>query len=661
MILTARDLLTEHVLRVPAEARAAAYERELATGRLAAFAVFDDEAFLGLVEPATVAAFPPRIFADLCSDTAPIAETTPLDLVLREMEQRGTTLLPVVTPEGQFLGAVSYFRITELLRWQAESRLQGIRQLLATTVDLGSGRRLDDVLQRVVELAVELTDARNGVLELFDDEALVSQRFLARPGAPLPGTVARPPRVAQGAPGLADDAGTRDQDGTPLVIALCLRDHVLGRLSVWDKGRTGRFTGEDQVLLAALADQAAIAVENARLFASLTRQTEELRHTQAQLLQAEKLGAMGQLLASVAHELSNPLAVLLGQSDLLAHALAGTTHATPLQQISTAAQRCARIVRNYLALARQRPPQRTVVDLNAVIRDALELLIYALRVDGVEVTLELADGLAPVAGDPHQLHQVVVNLVTNARDALREVAPPRRLRLATRQDGPGSVYLEVTDSGPGIPPEVRHKVFEPFFTTKPAGTGLGLSLCQSIVDSHHGTIEVDSQVGAGTTFRVRLTVTARSGTSDAPLDAEGTSPITGRRILVVDDEPVIRELLADILAEDQHAVEMAGDGQDALEKLERTPYDLILLDVRMPGVDGLQLYRTLAARRPELAPRFIFVTGDTLNPAVHAVLDRSDRLILKKPFTATEARDLVRRALRAVDRTPYPFRPPPAG
>ncbi len=572
MILTARDLLVENVLRVPAEARAAEYERELSADRVTAFAVFDGPTFLGLVEPAAAVAFPQRIFADLCSRApAPVAETASLEEILQAMDRGATTVLPVAARDGRFLGVVSHVRITEILLWQAEARLQGIRQLLATTVDLGSERTLDDVLQRVVDLAVQLTDARSGVLELADADAVVPRRFQARGRVPADSVLSgagRHPAVAgaPGRPGIArrppaDHADPAPADLTPLVAPLRLRGRTLGRLVVWDKGRAGCFTGEDQILLSALADQAAIAVENARLFHSVRQQMEELRRTQGRLLQAEKLSAMGQLLASVAHELSNPLAVLVGQSELLAASLAGTPHAAQLQRVSQAAQRCSRIVRNYLALARQRPPERQAVDLNTVVREALELLAYSLRVDDVEPTLALDEHLARVAADPHQLHQVIVNLVTNARDALREVPAPRRLRLATHAAGAGHVCLEVTDGGPGIPPDVQARLFEPFFTTKPTGTGLGLPLCQSIVESHRGTIEVESRPGRGTTFRVRLPVADVSPSPDAPAARDGEAPVTGKRILLVDDEAAIRELLGDILAEDQHTVESAGDGR----------------------------------------------------------------------------------------------------
>jgi anti-sigma regulatory factor (Ser/Thr protein kinase) len=211
-----------------------------------------------------------------------------------------------------------------------------------------------------------------------------------------------------------------------------------------------------------------------------------------------------------------------------------------------------------------------------------------LRVDDVTAVLELDPALPPLWADPHQLHQVVVNLVTNAHQAMRQSAPPRAITLATRLDpARGRVVLTVADTGPGIPPPIRQRIFEPFFTTKPPGhgTGLGLSLCQGIVEQHRGTIEVESPPGRGAVFRIELPVEAPPAESEAAAEAE-LPPIEGRTILLVDDEPDVAALLADLLAEDHHQVDVAHHGAAALGRLTRRAYDLILSDLRMPELDG---------------------------------------------------------------------------
>jgi len=416
-------------------------------------------------------------------------------------------------------------------------------------------------------------------------------------------------------------------------------------------------TVDDQAALACICQGAAdylLKDRLARLGPAVTQALEAKRlrtaqeRLQAQLVQNEKLAAMGQLLASVAHELNNPLSVVLGQAVLLAELAGDTTHGPRARKIAQAAERCARIVKNFLALARQQPPERRTVHLNAVVQEALELVGYLLRVDDVVVTLDLAQGLPTLWADPHQLHQVVVNLVTNAHQAMRGSSLPRRLTLATGLDPRASrVVLEVADTGPGIPPEIRSRIFEPFFTTKPPGqgTGLGLPLCHGIVEEHGGTMEVDEAPGGGAVFRVELPVAPPPAPPET-ITAAAPSPRMGRRVLVVDDEPEVASVLADLLAADGHLVDTAASGQAALARLEDGSYDVILSDLRMPGLDGPGLYREVRRRDPGRARRFVFLTGDGLSPETRAFLDQVDaRLTLSKPFDLAEVRHVLSQAL----------------
>jgi nitrogen-specific signal transduction histidine kinase len=378
---------------------------------------------------------------------------------------------------------------------------------------------------------------------------------------------------------------------------------------------------------------------------------EQLLRQQEALFQREKLAAMGSLLASVAHELNNPLSVVMMQADLLSTELQDETLAERLKVITQSAERCVNLVRNFLALARQSPPQRTPVALNTVVEEAMTLLTYALRVDSIDVHLDLADDLPPLWADSHQLHQVVVNLVTNAYQALREVATPRRLTLTTRyHPARHAVSLEVADSGPGIPPELQERIFEPFFTTKSpgVGTGLGLPFCQGIVEAHGGSLRVASAPGEGTVFRVELAVEAVPAPKSAPPVADTPPPVDGRAILVVDDEPGIASALAYLLRRDGHTVETAGHGRLALEKLQERMFDLILCDLRMPELDGPGFYRELEHRYSHLCQRIIFLTGDTLSPETQEFLEKVGAPRLSKPFRAIEARRTVQQLLQAI-------------
>jgi PAS domain S-box-containing protein len=377
---------------------------------------------------------------------------------------------------------------------------------------------------------------------------------------------------------------------------------------------------------------------------------EELTRQREAAYQAEKLATMGQLLAGVAHELNNPLSVVLGQAALLQHGARGAPLAERAKGISQAAERCARIVRNFLALARQRSPERQQVHLNQIVQEAVELLTYPLRVDAVEVYMHLADELPSLWADPDQLYQVVVNLVSNAHQAMREAPPPRRLTLTTRYDRTQlHVSLEVADTGPGILPEVAPRIFEPFFTTKPpgSGTGLGLSLCKGIIEGHRGSIRVENQPGHGAVFRIELPVGTLPATALASQTPEAPLPLQGKAILVVDDEPAVASVLAEILALDGHQVETAANGAVALDKLRDRTYDLILSDLRMPELDGPGLYQELARRHPGLQQRIIFLTGDALSLQVQTFLEQTQEPSLSKPFSLSEVQRVVRRALQA--------------
>ena len=387
---------------------------------------------------------------------------------------------------------------------------------------------------------------------------------------------------------------------------------------------------------------------NSRDVTERRRVENELARQQAARIQSEKLADMGTLLAGVAHELNNPLTVVSGYSSILRQTLGDGPARERLDRVAAAAERCVRIVRNFLALARQHPPERQKVDANRVVREAVELLAYPLRVDNIEVRLELAEDLPTLWADPHQLHQVVVNLITNAHQAMHGNTSTRRLTLRTRVKAADSrVSLEVIDTGSGIPPEVLARVFEPFFTTKPVGqgTGLGLPLCLGIVEGHGGTIRVDSKLGEGTTITVELPVVAAPATDTSPPPAHrALSP--GRRVLVVDDEPDVAGVLVDLLRAEHEQVEAVSDGRAALEKIEQATYDLILCDVRMPGLDGPELYRALRLLHPELLPRFVFLTGDTLNPESWEFVQQTGAPCISKPFDFDEVYRVIGRALQ---------------
>ena len=372
----------------------------------------------------------------------------------------------------------------------------------------------------------------------------------------------------------------------------------------------------------------------------------ELARQREALYQSEKLSALGSLLAGVAHELNNPLSVVVGQATMLEEGATDSKTAERAEKIRRAADRCSRIVRSFLSLARRRTPELTAVQLNAVVEMAVELLSYQLRMADVQLSLDLATDLPSILADADQLNQVVTNLVHNALQALNDKAGPRRLTVSTGYTGNGTLHLNVTDNGPGVPVELRGRIFEPFFTTKApgAGTGIGLSLCLASIAAHGGTIAVAETPGGGATFVVELPVRSAgpAAAGSGKIDQE-RAPMPRRRILVVDDEPEIAATLAEMLQDAGHWVETAENGRQALDRLDAGAFDLILSDLRMPVMDGPALYAALRARHPALLGRIAFITGDTLSTQIKDFLAATGVPSIEKPFSTDAIRTLVAR------------------
>jgi signal transduction histidine kinase/CheY-like chemotaxis protein len=375
------------------------------------------------------------------------------------------------------------------------------------------------------------------------------------------------------------------------------------------------------------------------------RLDDQSRELYQQLLQAEKLAALGQTISGVAHELNNPLATILASAERLVRQPADPSVKRGLETILSEAERSARIVRNLLAFARKRHTTRTLVDINQSVRDTLALRQYEQRLSNVTVIEALAAGLPPVFGDPHQIQQVLLNLIINAEQAMLAAHGRGMLVLRTWQDpNRDAVVLEVNDDGPGVPEESTAKIFDPFFTTKAAGegTGLGLTVAYAIVQDHGGRMTVSSPAGRGASFIVAFP-TAGTGVMAAPARTDDTSANVGAgiRVLVVEDEAALAQAVADGLREAGFLVDLAKDGEEALARVGDGAYDAIICDLRMPRMDGQAFYRAIAARAPALSRRVIFVTGDVAGTDAGRFLETSGCRWLPKPFRLA---DLVRAA-----------------
>ena len=364
----------------------------------------------------------------------------------------------------------------------------------------------------------------------------------------------------------------------------------------------------------------------------------ERRRLQEQLIQSEKMSAIGQLIAGVAHDLNNPLASVVGFSDFLAElGDIPPQFAEPLQVIRQEAERAATIVKNLLSFARSQEGERKRQPIGSILESTLALLRNQLMANKVEATLEVEPGLPDVEVNGNQIKQVFVNLINNANQAIASDAPSGRIWVAAKPQRDG-VAVSITDSGPGMTEEIAAHVFEPFFTTKGEGegTGLGLSICQGIVKEHGGRITLDTKAGGGAAFTVELPAGARTPLVEA---APAQVP-AGKRlhILVVDDEPHILYYMRATLESWGHSVEVASDGAYALERAIAGDFDVIICDLRMPHLSGRDMYQKLARQDPRAAERIIFATGDTVRGDTLQFLETLGRPYLHKPFTLSELR-----------------------
>lgn len=388
----------------------------------------------------------------------------------------------------------------------------------------------------------------------------------------------------------------------------------------------------------------------------------ERKHAEAQiakqqeaLQQSEKMAALGGLLAGVAHELNNPLSVVVGQSTLLIEGEQEVRVKNRAEKIFKAADRCSRIVKSFLALARRKPPERKALDINNIIHASLELLNYQFRNENVDMRLELSPDLPLINGDSDQLTQVFTNLALNAAQAMHDWQGQRNLVIRTERQDTATVRVIVSDTGPGIPPTIRTRIFEPFFSTKgpQGGTGVGLSLCLNIIETHGGQLLLEDTPGGGATFIVTLPSTAQEEKGAEPSLAEvPPHSLAHMKILLVDDEVELAQTLADLLEPEGHDIDLAANGKIALEKIQKKNYDIIISDLRMPVMDGPALYEALKASLPAYINRIIYVTGDTLSPHVQAFLGATPVPVIEKPYRLADVRRAIAEAKASGHGTP---------
>ncbi len=433
--------------------------------------------------------------------------------------------------------------------------------------------------------------------------------------------------------------GTPPEQTALLCVPLLSRDRVVGVITLTRIGPRG-FQTEDLELATLFAGQCSAAIANARLYADMKVAFDELRQTQAQLVQSAKLNALGEMAGGVAHDFNNILAAILGRTQLL---LQTTTDGELRRQLSVVEQAAldgAHTVRRVQEFTRVRQDERfETLDINQVLLGVLELTRPAwetgMKRRGVQVDVHLElQANQPTAGNASELREVFTNLVLNALDAM----PDGGALWITSENGPGKVRVQVRDSGVGMDEDTRAKIFDPFFTTKEIkGTGLGLSVAYGIVSRHRGSIEVTSSPGNGTLFALEFPVGAVESESPAS-DASATPE--ARRVLVVDDEQTVLEVLVDLLAAMGMQVTRAHGGPAGVEALQRDSFDVVFTDLGMPDVNGWDL--ALTAKACAHPPDVVLVTGWGFQLEEEAAASRGVDLVMAKPFSWEDVEGALR-------------------
>ncbi|MBV8514256.1 MAG: GAF domain-containing protein, partial [Acidobacteria bacterium] len=534
--------------------------------------------------------------------------------------------------------------------------LNSIAQTLSESMDL------NDSLHRTLRQITELFNLDATSLYLFD-EAEPSLRRIAAVGyrseyaRNFPKVTVQPELLqhvksvhatflsAQGLPLPQIFRAVQQKEEIPsaFLVVLWSKDKVIGVLSVGTRS-TREFSPADINLLIAVGSQISNAIDRALLYEETRTAYDNLRRTQEQLLHSEKMGAVGQLISGVAHELNNPLTAILGYSQLLTGSQdVGTQGAEYADKLYKQAQRTHRIVQNLLSFARQHKPERVAVQINQILEETLALRDYDLRMKNIRLHLDLASDLPLTAADPHQLQQVFLNLLNNAVDAILESASEGDVRVHTSSRG-DRLIVEFTDNGSGV--REPSKVFDPFYTTKPVGkgTGLGLSICYGIITEHGGTIRVKNVQPHGASFSIEMPFQQPSQQGSLPTGNLAT-PARSGKILLVDQDVSVLEAVSGILRARNHQVRPAASLAEAQQALREQEYDVVVADLHTyEGKREQGLRSWLRSHRPSLAQRVVLMRATTplpsQNDAALAALQ-----ILQKPFKAGELLAVIEAAL----------------
>lgn len=540
-------------------------------------------------------------------------------------------------------------------------------------------RPLNDVMQLILEGACHMSNAVHGSFVTVEEETgllrIIStfgpdwteehMRCQLPIGKGITGIVA-----SRGAHYLCPDT-SKDPNYFPLfdyvrselAVPVKVEEKVWGVINL-DGLKARAFDATTVTRLSVFAELTASAL-------SLRLDMDRERRMQQELVQAEKMASLGKLVAGMAHEINNPLTAVIGHAQLLSlsEEISDPGDKASLQAILNESKRVADLVKDLLSFSRKEVTQRTIIGLNDLIRSSVKLVKYDLGLHKINLELHLPNANFPVEVNPSQITQVLVNMILNAEHAVSEHRPTDGwIRISVERHGE-CLLVRLADNGVGMREEVMNQIFDPFFTTKPVGrgTGLGLSIAYTIVEAHGGNLRVESTPLRGSTFTIELPMAhpelkpggipfaqmpplpdpEEDSMGDAlqAANASKSSQPSGARVLVVDNESQILNSISTCLRKAGFHTDVTTDGASAFELATHGAYDLILCDVRMPGMDGIQLYLMLHDHQPEAAENFIFMSGDTVDTNALNFVEGTERPFLAKPFTLTHMLDVVREQL----------------
>ena len=349
--------------------------------------------------------------------------------------------------------------------------------------------------------------------------------------------------------------------------------------------------------------------------------------------------------SGIAHEINNPLTGVIGFAQLLMQKDLPEDIKEYAKIINDGGQRVATIVKRLLTFTRQQKLGRKYININQIIETTLQLRAYGMETSNIEVVAHLDTDLPGTMADASQLQQVFLNIIINAETEMKLAHGKGKLSIKTEAID-NTIRISFKDNRPGIARENMDKIFNPFFTTRKVdeGVGLGLSICHRIIAAHGGRIYAKSKLGHGATFVVELPIVAEEKQLAEPATDE-PQRVTSAKILVVDDEPSTLQLLGQILTAEGHKVETTDNARDALERIKRERYSLILLDIKLPGISGMELYKSMQKIAQSLARRVVFITGDVLGADTRDFLSKTKAPYITKPFDIEQLKKDINRIL----------------